>query len=134
MRHSAKLTASASNTVDDVKGTLEKYITSDYYRSETEFLAHVEEDAENFKPPGENIYSYTRPSPASRSKGKGVATALSEEDEDAVVYEVYHVCSHASVAVYVLTFTGQMGHARVQRTSQADADLHLTLCRRRLVY
>ncbi|KZV70737.1 histone acetyltransferase type B catalytic subunit [Peniophora sp. CONT] len=90
VRHSKKLEASASTTVDDVKGTLEKYITTDYYKSEADFLARVEEDAESFKPFGEKIYSYTRPSPASRSKGKSTAPVLPEEDEDAVVYEVYH--------------------------------------------
>lgn len=106
VRHSAKLTASVSNTVDDVKGTLEKFITPDYYTSETEFLARVEEDAEIFKPSGEKIYSYTRPSPTSNSKGKTAATTLAEDDEDAIVYEVYHVGRTSTCIAFVLTFAG----------------------------
>lgn len=51
----------------------------------------MEEDAASFKPTGEMIYSYTRS--ASKGKGKNVVAPepLHPEDEDAIVYEVYHV-------------------------------------------
>lgn len=62
-----------------------------YYKDEAEFLTKIEEDSITFKPHGDLIHSYTRPSPAATGKGKGVAN-LSPESEDAVVYEVYHVC------------------------------------------
>jgi histone acetyltransferase 1 len=91
-------------TVDDVENTLAKFIppgehpyapsdrkkgqrfTSckpiDYYKDETEFLKRVEEDAENFKPFGELVSSYTRPVETIDSK---------EPTEDAIEFEVYHV-------------------------------------------
>ena len=66
-----------------------------YYTDEQAFLQRVEEDAESFRPPGQFIYSYTRPSPNSASKGKrkrtGTSQALNAADEDVVEYEVYHV-------------------------------------------
>jgi histone acetyltransferase 1 len=64
-----------------------------YYRDEAEFLARVEEDATTFKPTGQLIYSYTRPSPVQNGKGKGTANnrILDPESEDTVVYEAYHV-------------------------------------------
>ncbi|KAJ7090351.1 histone acetyltransferase type B catalytic subunit [Mycena belliarum] len=93
IKHSQKL--ASSSTVDDVEGTLTKFMPSDYYKNETEFLARVEEDAINFRPTGQKIYTYARPAPhlsASNSKGKGVAQpqVLDPESEDAVVFEVYH--------------------------------------------
>jgi hypothetical protein len=66
-----------------------------YYRDEAEFLTRVEEDAIAFKPQGDLIHAYTRPSPSASGKGKGIA-ALTPEDKDAVVYEVYHVCLSSS--------------------------------------
>ncbi|KAN0127570.1 histone acetyltransferase type B catalytic subunit [Lactarius tabidus] len=86
--YSEKLTS--SSTLDDVRGTLEKSIPGDYHRTEAEFLARVEEDATSFRPPGVKIHSYTRASPQSSAKGKGAAATLSEDDPDAVVYEVWH--------------------------------------------
>jgi histone acetyltransferase 1 len=50
----------------------------------------VEEDATTFKPHGDLIHTYTRPSPSASGKGKGSAP-LNLEDKDAIVYEVYHV-------------------------------------------
>jgi len=52
----------------------------------------VEHEATGFKPLGNNIHSYQRPSPSSRGKGKGVASAtyLDPESEDVIEYEVYH--------------------------------------------
>jgi histone acetyltransferase 1 len=64
-----------------------------YYKDESEFLARVEEDATTFKPAGQLIYSYTRPSTVHTGKGKSAANFqnLDPESEDAVVFEVYHV-------------------------------------------
>lgn len=83
VQYSKKLPS--SSTVDDVEGTLAKFIPSGYYTDKSEFEKHVEEDATTFKPCGELIYSYTRPAPT-KGKGKGVALAT----EDDIVYEVYH--------------------------------------------
>ncbi|TFY66469.1 hypothetical protein EVG20_g4608 [Dentipellis fragilis] len=88
VRYSASLPS--SSTVDDVRGTLEKFIPKDYYKTEEAFLGRVEEEADSFQPFGEKIYSYTRPAPNSAKKGKAVAGSLSEDDPDAVVYEAWH--------------------------------------------
>ncbi|KAI9446791.1 acyl-CoA N-acyltransferase [Lactarius indigo] len=88
IKYSEKLTS--SSTLDDVRGTLQNFIPGDYYRTEAEFLAHVEEEAASFRPPGVKIYSYTRAAPNSSEKGKGAAATLSEDDPDAIVYEVWH--------------------------------------------
>ncbi|KAI0293401.1 acyl-CoA N-acyltransferase [Russula brevipes] len=84
-RYSSKLPS--SSTLDDVRGTLEKFIPEGPYPTEAEFLARVEEDAVSFRPPGEKIYSYTRVAPNSATKGKGAAVTLLEGDPDAIVYE-----------------------------------------------
>lgn len=69
-----------------------------YYKDEGAFLKRVEEDATTFKPIGQLIYSYTRPSPSSSSKGKrkrtGNTQPLDPESEDAVEFEVYHASLH----------------------------------------
>ncbi|ESK94254.1 histone acetyltransferase type b catalytic subunit [Moniliophthora roreri MCA 2997] len=88
---SEKLASKAQTTVDDVEGTLSEYIPEDFERNEETFNVRVEQDALEFKPMGQMIYSYTRPSPRAKGKGKAVsAVALDSESEDAVVYEVYH--------------------------------------------
>nr|GAT53690.1 histone acetyltransferase type B catalytic subunit [Mycena chlorophos] len=79
VKYTKKLDSSA--TVDDVEGTLAKFIPKDYYTDEKAFLERVEAEAVGFRPPGELIHTYTRP-----DKGKGVATT----SEDTVVFEVYH--------------------------------------------
>ncbi|KAH9038958.1 acyl-CoA N-acyltransferase [Lactarius pseudohatsudake] len=81
IKYSEKLTS--SSTLDDVRGTLENVIPGDYCRTEAEFLAHVEEEAASFRPLGVKIHSALR-------KGKGAAATLSEDDPDAIVYEVWH--------------------------------------------
>ncbi len=50
-------------------------------------------DAITFKPMGKKIYSYSRRAGArSDAERRGeVDTSVNEEDEDAVVFEVYHV-------------------------------------------
>jgi len=88
VRYSAKVPS--SSTLDDVRGTLEKFIPEGYYRTESEFLACVEEDGVSFRPLGEKVASYTRVAPNSATKGKAAAVALPEDDPDAIVYEVWH--------------------------------------------
>lgn len=83
---------SEDTPADDIEGTLYKFIPSDYTKSESAFDAIVEEDAKNFKPPGEKIASYVRPGVTGKGKGKANgAPPPSEDDDGAVVYEVYHV-------------------------------------------
>lgn len=67
-------------------------IRTDYYKDLKSFLACIEETATTFRPHGDLIHSYTRPSPNAAGKGKGIdITSLSPESDDAIVYEVYHV-------------------------------------------
>ncbi|PPQ67652.1 hypothetical protein CVT25_012680 [Psilocybe cyanescens] len=85
---------SSTSTVDDVEATLSGFIPPGYYTDEEAFLKKVEEDADTFRPPGQLIYSYTRPSPSSSSKGKrkrsGNNQTLDPQSEDVVEFEVYH--------------------------------------------
>lgn len=65
-----------------------------YYKDEEKFLAVVEEHATSFRPVGQLIHTYTRPSPAaSKDKGKGVTSqqSLDPESDDTIVFEAYHV-------------------------------------------
>lgn len=73
--HSKKL---ASSTVDDVEGTLAKFIPPGYYKDEAAFLRQVEHDALSFRPHGSLISSYAR----------GKSTLKGEETAE---FEVYHV-------------------------------------------
>ncbi|GLB35455.1 putative catalytic component of the histone acetylase B (HAT-B) complex [Lyophyllum shimeji] len=82
-----------TSTVDDVEGTLSDFIPPGYFKDEQQFLNLVEQDATRFRPSGQLIYSYTRPSPSAQNgKGKGTAVpeTLDPESEDAVVFEAYH--------------------------------------------
>ncbi|KAJ3931743.1 MAG: histone acetyltransferase type B catalytic subunit [Lentinula lateritia] len=79
----------SADTVDDVDGTIREFLAEGIEVNEDAFRVRVEEDATSFKPSGEMIYSYTR----SASKGKGKSSVVEQhnpEDEDTVVYEVYH--------------------------------------------
>ncbi|KAG8944860.1 histone acetyltransferase 1 [Tulasnella sp. 424] len=96
INYSSKLSGAGSKVADDVEGTLYKFIPADYLKNEEEFQKRVDKDATSFKPLGKKIYSYARPAAsAAKGKGKGKAAAgkgfatVSEDDEDAVVYEVY---------------------------------------------
>ena len=108
MRYSEEL--GITSTVDDVEGTLQRFIPPGerflypillinsyfpgYYTDETSFLNFVESDAVTFKPQGQKIFSYTRPSPHSSStKGKGKSNIqdLDPQSEDAIEFEVYYV-------------------------------------------
>lgn len=70
-------------------------LDSGYYTEEQAFLERVEQDADSFRPPGQLIYSYTRPAPNSASKGKrkrdGTNLAQDPASEEVIEFEVYHV-------------------------------------------
>ncbi|PFH52471.1 hypothetical protein AMATHDRAFT_139905 [Amanita thiersii Skay4041] len=90
VKYSEKL---PSTTVDDVEGILADFIPPGFLRDEATFLQQVETDAESFRPHGELVDSYTRPSPQaiSRSKGKSTGIGIGElKSEDTIEYEVYH--------------------------------------------
>ncbi|ORX36274.1 histone acetyltransferase type B catalytic subunit [Kockovaella imperatae] len=88
---------SEATPADDVEGKLYQFIPPDYSKSSFSFEQTVDDDASNFKPLGEKIGSYARPSSSgtSRAKGKGkgkangAAVELKEDDPNAVVYEMY---------------------------------------------
>ena len=101
-----------TSTVDDVEGTLSKFVpggpchsilllplvyrllssSKGYFVDLDEFNARVEKDAIEFKPFGQKIGSYKR---SSSGKGKGKAPLtdadLNDDDEDVVTFEIYHV-------------------------------------------
>ncbi|TRM59888.1 acyl-CoA N-acyltransferase [Schizophyllum amplum] len=80
----------SSSTVDDVEGTLRKFIPPDSCTDETTFNERVAKDATTFTPPGERIHVYTRPSPTAAGKGKGKDAATDPNDVDVVEFEIYH--------------------------------------------
>jgi histone acetyltransferase 1 len=103
---------SVDTPAEDIEGKLYQFIPSDYTKSTSTFEEWVEKDGAGFKPLGEKMSSYVRPSAAAvaqanggkkgKSKGKGkgkangangsaAALAVDEDSEDAVVYEVYKV-------------------------------------------
>ena len=126
--YSAKLPS--SSTLDDVRGTLEKFIPEGYYQSEAEFLAHVEKDASSFRPLGKKIYSYTRVAPNGANKGKGTAISLPEDDPDAIVFEVWHVGGLTPLpCVFFYVFSGNVEHTGISRVPPADATFHFALHR-----
>lgn len=108
----------------------------DYYKALPEFEAQVENDALSFKPFGQLIYSYTRPSPSAKGKGKFPASqSLDAESEDIVVYEVYHV----SGAIMLRSEPdhvpiGHTQHTRLPRLCAEDANLHPVIHRSWLVH
>ncbi|CAE6415522.1 unnamed protein product [Rhizoctonia solani] len=79
-----------SKTADDVEGTLYKFIPPDYSKSAESFQSTVEKEATTFRPLGEKIHTYVRRAPG-HGKGKSKeANPVSEDDPDAIVFEVYH--------------------------------------------
>jgi histone acetyltransferase 1 len=67
---------------------------ADYYKDETAFLKRVEDDAANFKPFGDLIYSYTRPASVSSTKGKGtVGGGPHSSGPEVIEFQAYHVCA-----------------------------------------
>lgn len=83
-----------------------QFIPADYTKSSTTFQETVESNATSFRPLGEKLAAYVRPSgayiasklPKGKGKGKGKANGgvieldVTEDSSDAVVYEVYKVC------------------------------------------
>lgn len=86
VRYSDKLAAA---TVDDAKGKLSRHLHPDFIRTEDEFTKRVEQDALSFRPMGTKIASYVRRAESSKGKTRATET-ISEDEDDAVVYEVYH--------------------------------------------
>jgi len=91
---------SEATPADDVEGLLYNFIPADYTKSAFAFEQLVDTEATSFKPHGEKIGSYVRQAASAslKNKGKGKAKAngaeqadLSEDDENAVVYEMYKV-------------------------------------------
>ena len=100
---------SESTPADDIEATLFTCIPPDYTKSSFAFDELVEADSAGFKPLGEKVGSYARPTAAhlaslvppkgkSKVKGKGKANGggvkpemvvVREDSEDAVVYEMY---------------------------------------------
>ncbi|KEP53741.1 histone acetyltransferase type B catalytic subunit [Rhizoctonia solani 123E] len=79
-----------SKTADDVEGTLYKFIPPNYSKSAESFQDTVEKEAATFRPLGEKIHTYVRRA-TGHGKGKSKeASPISEDDPDAVVFEVYH--------------------------------------------
>ncbi|KAG6861646.1 hypothetical protein C0995_013648 [Termitomyces sp. Mi166 len=101
----------STSTVDDVEGILSSLIPPGYFKDEKNFLAFVEEDASTFRPPGQLIYSYTRPVPSSpKEKGKAASRSqsLDPDSEDSVVFEVYHASPflpvHDLMQIFILLY------------------------------
>ena len=96
---------------DDIEGSLFKFIPPDYTKSSFAFDETVDGDSTSFKPLGEKVGSFAKPTAAylatltpttgkNKGKGKGkangrsvqAATVEMEEDSpNAVVYEMYRV-------------------------------------------
>ncbi|PVF97834.1 acyl-CoA N-acyltransferase [Serendipita vermifera] len=91
----ARLTGTA---IDDPENTLYQYLPNDRIMDESTFKKQVEADAVSFRPMGEKIHSYVRRRGDGKLKDKrdrvvrksNDQETLTEEDENAVVYEVYH--------------------------------------------
>ena len=93
VHHSERLPPSSA--VDEIEDTISKFIAPGYYTDEQKFLERVEQDAVNFKPFGEKIYSYSRAAmPLNKGKNVAISQVLSPEDQETVDYEVYHVSQH----------------------------------------
>lgn len=98
---------SEATPAEDIEAKLYQFIPADYTKSSTTFEETVEADSTSFRPLGEKLAAYVRPSgayiasklPKGKGKGKGKANGgvieLDVEDDspDAVVYEVYKVSS-----------------------------------------
>jgi len=101
---------SETTAPDDIEGMIYKFIPPDYTKSSFAFDELIEADAVRFKPLGEKVGSYARPTakylasfnPGKGKKGKGKGKGngqgvkaesmeLKEDSEDAVVYEMYKV-------------------------------------------
>ena len=75
-----------------------------YLKNETTFKTNVEKEATTFRPPGEKVFSYTRPAthlaPTAGGKGKSRATEeLDPDSADISTFEAYYV--RFRVGVYI---------------------------------
>jgi histone acetyltransferase 1 len=122
---------SEATPADDVEGLLYNFIPADYTKSSFAFDKLVESEATSFKPPGEKVGSYVRQAAAAtkKTKGKGKANGtaapveLSEDDDNAVVYEMYKV----SEGRYRAHIEEHMGDARLSGVPSTDAVVHSAL-------
>ncbi|KAG6898244.1 hypothetical protein C0992_002258 [Termitomyces sp. T32_za158] len=102
----------SASTVDDVEGTLSRFIPPGYFKDEQKFLDFVEEDATTFHPSGRLVYSYTRHVPSSTDKGKATSNShdLDPDSEDSVVFEAYHASLflvgelHRRMQIFILLY------------------------------
>ena len=107
-----------------------------YYKDETEFLAIVEEDAFSFRPPGQLIHSYTRPSSNSIGKRNPMKTRqLDTQDADSVTFEVYHVVQPLPFLLGMTDGidTGNLGNTGFQGIPPTDAVIYLVVYRGRIL-
>lgn len=129
--------ASSATPPDEIEGALYKFIPPDYTKSKVDFQKRVSDDAEAFKPLGEKIGSYVRPSAGRKGKGQGdtgmAAGKSLEDNEDVVVYEMYKVRMHAVRPSKPITdgSLGDMEYPWIPRISPQNADLHPSFHRRR---
>jgi histone acetyltransferase 1 len=106
---------SEATPAEDIEGKLYQFIPADYTKSSTTFEETIEADSTSFRPMGEKLAAYVRPSgayiasklPKSKGKGKGKANGgvieleldFPEDSPDAVVYEIYKVGSEPYLAL-----------------------------------
>lgn len=140
---------SEATPADDIEGTIYKFILPDYTKSSFAFDQLVEADSTGFRPLGEKIGSYTRPTatylaslhPAKGKKGKAKAKAngqavkpvdveLAEDSEDAVVYEMYKVSLCTSKLGRTKQATGDVEHTWLPGVSPPNETVHPALHRR----
>jgi histone acetyltransferase 1 len=104
---------SEATPAEDIEGKLYQFIPADYTKSSITFDETIEADAITFKPLGEKMAAYVRPSGkyiaslTGGAKGKGKAKGktdveavevnLSDDSENAVVFEVYKVSRYNTV-------------------------------------
>lgn len=143
---------SKDTPAEDIEGKLYQFVPSDYTKSDSSFGEWVEKDAEVFKPLGEKMSSYVRPSAAAlaqagggakkgKAKGKGkgkangsaVALTIEEGSDDAVVYEVYKVSFRLGFSQSCLCSLtiGNVEHSWLSRLPPPHAAVYPPLYRRR---
>jgi histone acetyltransferase 1 len=118
---------STTTPPDDIEAKLFSFIPPDYTKSQSAFNKLVEDDAISFQPLGEKLGSYVRRAASAKGKGKkgkgkaksnggGVKDSeeIKEDDEDAVVFEMYKVSIIPSLRIMELNRAqGDMGYTRV---------------------
>jgi hypothetical protein len=69
---------------------------------EAAFKERVKEEAKSFRPCGEKVFSYPRPSGYRPASGKGkvkTGDALDGDGEGVSLFEIYHVCLNVAIVV-----------------------------------